>query len=445
MPSLPSPPWKRFVCGLILLSFSSLLLSWNLAACQMPPSASKQPFTQLTPKNAPDLLRLTWTGYKKRFLQYDGRVIDYAVNETTTSEGQSYALLRAVWMNDPKAFATTWEWTQANMPGTSKSPLPGWLWGEHSKTKRWGVLERDSASDADEDIALALLMAWKRWGNETYFQQARTLIQAIWSEETASSKLGRVFLPGNFYDPSRCDAEDNEAPDGIPNQVLINPSYLAPYAYRYFALVDKKHPWMEVVQSSYALLKQAQALASTGLPGDWVHLNRSTGEVKLIPTPIDGNSSVYSYDAFRTAWRFLLDKALFFPEKSHSETDQLVGQQAWQLDQQWKKRQRLPGPLSPQGQELGPLESNAPYGVAFPVLSYYGYSQAAQGIRKRMVLGALNAQGIWEPDDGYYANNWLWFGVLLWSANQPKTPSKTSTTRQAPCDSWCRFYGLAGY
>ena len=38
----------------------------------------------------------SWQAYKSHFIKSDGRVIDKDANDVSTSEGQSYALLRAV-------------------------------------------------------------------------------------------------------------------------------------------------------------------------------------------------------------------------------------------------------------------------------------------------------------------------------------------------------------
>src|ERR1700674_5745842 len=55
----------------------------------------------------PSLLAAAWSGYKDCFIQPDGRVIDFQRDQVTTSEGQSYAMLRAVWMNDRTTVALT--------------------------------------------------------------------------------------------------------------------------------------------------------------------------------------------------------------------------------------------------------------------------------------------------------------------------------------------------
>ncbi|MDP9425180.1 MAG: glycosyl hydrolase family 8, partial [Actinomycetota bacterium] len=60
---------------------------------------------------APDnpMLENTWESYKGRFVE-DGRVVDPKSGGATTSEGQAYAMLRAVYMDDEEAFGEIWGW-----------------------------------------------------------------------------------------------------------------------------------------------------------------------------------------------------------------------------------------------------------------------------------------------------------------------------------------------
>ena len=56
------------------------------------------------PFSAYSVLSSSWEKYKEQFINQDGRVIDYSQGDITTSEGQSYAMLRAVWIDDKAAF-----------------------------------------------------------------------------------------------------------------------------------------------------------------------------------------------------------------------------------------------------------------------------------------------------------------------------------------------------
>src|SRR5437879_360685 len=74
------------------------------------------------------VLARTWSTYKGDFIQADGRVIDHQRGEATTSEGQSYALLRAAWMDDRETFERVWSWDAGNLRSRGDRLL-AYLWG----------------------------------------------------------------------------------------------------------------------------------------------------------------------------------------------------------------------------------------------------------------------------------------------------------------------------
>src|SRR4051794_15125467 len=61
-----------------------------------------------------DELSALWSFYKYRYIR-DGRVISPDEGGITTSEGQSYAMLRAVWSGDRETFDSVWQWTRKHL------------------------------------------------------------------------------------------------------------------------------------------------------------------------------------------------------------------------------------------------------------------------------------------------------------------------------------------
>lgn len=418
------------VCALLLGSLPALV--WA-AALENPPASVAPP-----PVALESILQTTWQGYKAQFIQTDGRVIDPKAGNITTSEGQSYAMLRAVWLNDRPTFDAVYTWSVNNLR-VRGDQLFAWKWGPKSllaqalslggnplneaPTNEWGVLDATAATDADVDIALALLMAYERWQNSDYLKQAQALLNDIWLQETAQSSLGPVLLAGDWY--------KNAAP--MPETVDLNPSYFAPYAYRLFAQVDKTHPWQELVNTSYTLLEKAQAATTTHLPPDWVWFNRTTGELGLFEGPQNKRSD-YGYEALRSPWRLALDAWLFGPE-AQAQANPLLAQTGAYLSSYWQIRGGLPGPLSVTGIERpapywllsGSLDSDAQYGALLPAVAPL-YPAMAQDILNRWVVARLNTQGLWVPVNDYYAQNWLWFGLALYQAQQPVAPKSLATS-----------------
>ena len=236
------------------------------------------------------MLRNSWQYYKKQFIHSYGQVIDPQTN-TTTSEGQSYAMLRSVWQNDQTTFNGIWWWTRDHMQYRNEDKLFSWLW------KETAVEDSASASDADEDIALALLFAYKLWGDETYLTAAQEIIADIWQQEV-------VLIEGNYHLISGTNA-------GRKDGYLVNPSYLSPATYRIFAQFDTKHPWQRLADDSYALLNRlAGGNTQLLLPPNWILIN-TEGIIHSAAPYVASDPDTYGYDAFRVFWRISLDYQWF--------------------------------------------------------------------------------------------------------------------------------------
>src|SRR5262249_4700483 len=184
------------------------------------------------------MLTKTWASYKTRFIS-NGRVIEHDQTAQTTSEGQAYAMLQAVYMDDRDTFDALWQWTYINL--RRADGLLSWQYGKREDGTP-GVRDVNSATDADQDAALALLFAAHRWNEPSYQQAAQHLIASIWQHETAEVKGRRVVVAGNWA--------------AAMSQPVVNPSYFAPYAYRIFAEVDPEHNWKALVGSTYDILAQ---------------------------------------------------------------------------------------------------------------------------------------------------------------------------------------------
>jgi endo-1,4-beta-D-glucanase Y/4-amino-4-deoxy-L-arabinose transferase-like glycosyltransferase len=225
--------------------------------------------------------------YMKSRFERDGAYV--AEDGTVTSEAQSYAMLRAVWSDDRSAFYAAWGWTRAHL--LRPDGLLAWQWRDG------GVVDTNSAADADTDTALALLFAGRRWDDPALTEAGRQLVQAIWRHEVTIVR-GRPYLTAGTW-----------AAEG--QVIALNPSYFAPYAYRIFQEVDPAHDWLGVIATGYEVLfRVAEApfgrSESAGLPANWVGLDRNDGA--FIPLWLDGQDRTrYGYDAARTYWRVALD------------------------------------------------------------------------------------------------------------------------------------------
>ena len=87
----------------------------------------------------------------------------------TVSEGISYGMLFAVYMNDKATFDAIWKYEQKHL---NAHGLMHWRISSSGTTTG-----SNSATDADEDMAFALVMADKQWGG--YTTTATTMLTTV--------------------------------------------------------------------------------------------------------------------------------------------------------------------------------------------------------------------------------------------------------------------------
>lgn len=363
-----------------------------LTAASDQPSSPNSSLAAIAPSQQ-TLLTQSWTAYRQRFVQADGRVIDWEGGGITTSEGQAYAMLRSVFINDPKTFDLTLKWAESNLQRqTNGKPLDhlwSWKWGQNA-TGTWGILDQNFASDADIDAVTALILAARRWQRPEYLKLARLKLQDLWTDATFAStpRSPRYLLPG---------------PSAVFRQqatIQINPSYLAPYAFRLFAQVDPTHDWLSLVESSYQVLEKTSTLSTLGLPSDWVALDTNTGQF----TPLD--KSQYSFDAFRVWWRISLDAAWF----KAPQAQRYLKEHLKPLQVLWRSQRKIPARISLQGQPLVTYEATAQYGMLYAALRQVDPLMAEQIYQQKLL--PTYRSGFWDHNSAYYTQNLVWFGLL---------------------------------
>ncbi len=241
-----------------------------------------------------------WQAYTQHYLDAQGRVIDHAEHERTTSEGQAYALFFALVDNDRSRFAQLLSWTEANLAGGDLTlHLPAWHWGQ-TPSGEWKPLDENSASDADLWMAYTLIQAGRLWREPRYDKLGRILAERIAREEVVRiPNLGTALLPG---------------PHGFQTGAtafLLNPSYVPPFLLTSLANTLPRGPWAAILKSLPRLL----ALPSThGFAMDWVSAGPEGVQPAPAPAkPVDAAQPlqpVGSYDAIRVyLWLGLTDPA----------------------------------------------------------------------------------------------------------------------------------------
>ena len=312
-----------------------------------------------------------------------------------SSETQSYALLQSAYTNDPTTFDTVWTWTKKNLQ--RDDGLFSWQY-KLNPDYTITITDKNGATDADSDIAYALLLGAKEWHNPTYEKEAQAVINGIWDHETAAENGRRHVIAGNWANNL----------DGL----VINPSYFSPAAYREFAIADYSHDWAELITQGYQDLNTVSQNAYANrhwafLPPNWATLNPKNGSFGSYTKKVDAND--YSYDAFRTLWRVAYDYHLNQSPEAKSYLAKVdVFQKEWQKSGSICSLYLFSQAGTPCSQDKGTIAGTL-------ATASVSNQEFAHQILDKYYL-SNNALSI-ENERPYYEKSWYWFALYGWSQN----------------------------
>lgn len=353
----------------------ALLLALAAAAC-LPP----RPIAT----SGPAFLRDSWDAYKARYLHADGYVLDRTRGGgEVTSEGQSYALLRAAWLDDRATFARVLDWTERTL--ARPDGLYSWRWSPRGGGR---VLDANTATDADQDIAFALIVARTRFDEPGYLDRAARLVRAIRTATGIEIEAGWFPSAGNWAVRDR----------------IVNLSYFTPYAYPYFARLDPDGRWPAAIATGYRLLAQATA-GPRRLPPDFM---TASPRGELGPPPASsGLSGRFSFDAARIPWRVELDCRLH----QRPQACQAAGGVPYLLQLLDEPRPRIVNVYDVDGTARSNQESPSFYAALLPALERQRPEAAAMVRQSQLAPPALARLA--QRNDRYYDANWVWLGLAL--------------------------------
>ncbi len=381
--------WKWITITLLAAAVVTLIVLLAIGSGNVESSSSSVLTTDL------------WQSFLKHYWLSEGRTVTDPNMSLTTSEGQSYTMLRAVWENDPKVFASTWGWTKNNLQLPDK--LFAWQWGRNPNGT-YGIMRADNgqntAADADSDIALALIMAAHRWNKRSYLDQATAIVKSIWNTEV-------VQINGLYY-----LAADNLEKTASTPYIVVNPSYFSPYAYRAFAAIDPTDNWNALASDSYKEIETISAAKlgssqSDGLPPDWVIINRSTGQASASPNK--SLTTNFGFNAFRTIWRLALDY-----KWNHTPAALATLRKFSFLYSQWQSNRKLYAIYNHSGQPAANYSSYALYGGTLAYFQLIHPSTVSAILHSEIIKPLYNQEnGSLKQTLDYYDNSWVWFGLML--------------------------------
>jgi endo-1,4-beta-D-glucanase Y len=211
--------------------------------------------------------------------------VDYNGKGATVSEAMGYGMLITVFMADrdpdAKKYFDGLDAFRKHFPSGINPAFMCWKIPADEKPRR-----DDSATDGDLDIAYALLLAHRCWGEERYLSEAKTLITNI------AASLVRP-------DGSLRLGDWNEKPG------QTRPSDLMPTHFRAFGAATGDPLWEKVEKQCYAILGELQegSAPRTGLVPDFA-VEKEGRWVPARPCFLEGRTDGdYSYNACRVPWR----------------------------------------------------------------------------------------------------------------------------------------------
>jgi endo-1,4-beta-D-glucanase Y len=224
--------------------------------------------------------------WKSTFVTGSGsstKVIRPENGNDTVSEGIGYGMLIAVYVGDQTLFDGLWGYEQSQR---TAGTLMNWCIpaGGGSCSASGG-----SATDADEDMAFALIEAGKRWGG-SYASSASTMIKDIYAHDIDTA----AKLPNGG--------------SNFGSGMQTNPSYWAPAYYKVFAGIDTADDWNTVANNTYTALSAIAGKSTGNAAGALVPAWCSGSNCGNVAGSGYTDGGVYQYDAHRVPWRFGIDK-----------------------------------------------------------------------------------------------------------------------------------------
>jgi len=224
---------------------------------------------------------------------------------STVSEGIGYGMLIAVYMDDQATFdglwkyelAHTWQSCPVGGGGCTGTILMNWYIASDGSVASQSSTGQDgngAATDADEDMAFALVMADKQWGGQgslskSYLDSAKQLLGDIWKYEIDNNHLPKTG--SNWGGDS-----------------TLNISYFAPAYYRVFANVTGEQRWgKDVVDYIYQVIGQNLTDSNGNKTNGLVPAFSSSSGGPAQASPGQSLAFNYQYDSCRTPFRIGLD------------------------------------------------------------------------------------------------------------------------------------------
>jgi len=333
-----------------------------------------------TVANASANLKSKFTSFLSSHYEESGNLARIKFDQTqyTVSEGIGYGMIMMVYFSDnSKSYKDEFDrlWAYYNK-FTNTNGLMNWKINGFSGVYYNSSTDNgnNAASDAEYDVAFALVMAYYQFGDQKYLTDAKALIQKIRLLEISSNNLHK---PGDMWESVR------------------NPSYVSPAAFEIFKEIEPSQAtkWNNVISANYTLLKNNQSKSSVGLPSDWCTDNGSLSS--------HNGKTVFGYDASRAPWRWAWANAWYGHADAKTLLSNLVTWVSSQTPSNVKGEIQLNGTMGSANNStfVGPLTNVLSYSSTYQSImnSYWttliGLNDASYFNKALQILTGLLATG----------------------------------------------------
>lgn len=385
-----------------------------------------------------------WNGYKRYFIRPDGAVVRPWSEgvplfgnpaSDVVSEGQAYALMFAVQMNDQTTFDLVESWTYTHIDRRANgisdgNDLMSWWWDDQGDQSQIAQRVRDTnwATDADIDRIPALIWAGYRWGNGgtiNYHARANAIIADMKS---------RSFVT---YDGKNYMCADSFGQ--VQNPSEMNPSYWSIGAFKIIQNFTGDAFWGAAItgavdlanRSSVATLqnrtngdsKYGQNETGVGLVPDWVGLSTSN----VVQQPPNNREVANKYDGFRLVHRFYWMK-LWFPSDTTADS-YMTGAIKTFYKNQWNTNGIIYAEYRHDGSVLGAYEKSMMTAGAYFVMKYNNqeptvatniFNTKLANLYVKQPFGSFyadngNLTGGFQGAPSYFNFSWMMFAELIFN------------------------------
>jgi len=316
------------------------------------------------------------------------------VPNSTVSEGIAYGMMIAVFTDDQPLFDGLFRYA---LYWNNKNGLMDWyIAPDGSRTLGVG-----GATDSDEDMAWALVMAHRQWGgrgslDEPYRRHALRQIARIREFEVDHALYPGMLLPG----------------DDWRGRDVFNPSYFAPHQYRIFGQVSGDTAfWQTVIDKGYETLEKSLNGVSGNLENGLVPAWCTSEGVPVEAFP--GALTNFQYDSARTPFRLGQDYAYNREPRALQYLRRVSAFFVAQGADNIVDGYTLKGEPAPDPKAARPNPGSAVFvgaaGVGAAV--FPEYASFVDACYRRVARGDLLARS------RYYNHSWTVLSLLFWSGN----------------------------